>query len=209
MASDQYLEEDVPQLDSFEDKSSLETWKCASDDTADSAARNASTGFDCNICLECVQDPVVTLCGHLYCWACIYKWLNFHGVSSENEEKQQCPVCKSEISESSLVPLYGRGQTAVPSTKSKGHQVGIVIPRRPLGGSPINAFDTSYGVFGEMIYARVFGNQMTNIYTYPNSYDGSGRTNPRINRHIMQVDRSLSRICFFLLCCIVLCLLLF
>lgn len=253
MALDQYFEEAVPQMDSFEDKRSLETWKRAND-TADSA-KNASSGFDCNICLECVQDPVVTLCGHLYCWPCIYKWLNFH---SENEEMQQCPVCKSEISQSSLVPLYGRGQTTLPS-KGKGHQVGIVIPRRPIGpswlantrrsldsatvsqptshvyhphyrnypqqfntipgsytspmfntgGSLANAFDTTYGVFGEMIYARVFGNQLTNIYTYPNSYDLAGNSNPRIRRHLMQVDRSLNRICFFLLCCIVLCLLLF
>ncbi|KAH1218664.1 E3 ubiquitin-protein ligase RMA1H1 [Glycine max] len=194
MALDQYFDEAVPQLDSLEDKSSLETWKCGSDDIADSD-RNASGGFDCNICLECVQDPVVTLCGHLYCWPCIYKWLNLQTASSENEEeKQQCPVCKSEISQSSLVPLYGRGQTVLPS-KGKGHQVGVVIPRRPLGptldsatvsppishvyhrhypnhpqqfnsipgsytsmfntgGSLANAFDTTYGVFGEMIYAR-------------------------------------------------------
>ena len=29
--------------------------------------------FACNICLELAQDPVVTQCGHLYCWPCIYK----------------------------------------------------------------------------------------------------------------------------------------
>lgn len=29
--------------------------------------------FECNICLELAQDPVVTQCGHLYCWPCIYK----------------------------------------------------------------------------------------------------------------------------------------
>ncbi|KAK7272370.1 hypothetical protein RJT34_28911 [Clitoria ternatea] len=259
MSLEQYFEEAMPQIDSFEDKSSMEMWKCAGDDIADSE-RSTSGGFDCNICLECVQDPVVTLCGHLYCWPCIYKWLNFHTVPSENEEKQmqQCPVCKSQISESSLVPLYGRGQTTIPSS-NKGHQVGTtVIPRRPFGpswvantprsldsatvpqptshvyhhhyhnrprqfnsipggytsmfnagGSLTNAFDTTYGVFGEMIYARVFGNHMTNVYTYPNSYDLSGSSNPRIRRHLMQADKSLGRICFFLLCSIVLCLLLF
>lgn len=31
--------------------------------------------FDCNICLESVEEPVVTRCGHLYCWSCLYKWL--------------------------------------------------------------------------------------------------------------------------------------
>ena len=256
MALNQYFEDVVPQLDSFEDKSSLKTWKCGGDDDIADSDKKASSGFECNICLDCVQDPVVTLCGHLYCWPCIYKWLNFQSGSSENEEKQQCPVCKSEISESSLVPLYGRDQSTLPS-KGKGHQVGIVIPRRPLGpswltnssrsrdsetfsrhvyhhrhypnhpqqfnsipgsypspmfnagGSLANAFDPTYGIFGEMIYARVFGNQLTNIYTYPNSYDPSGNSNPRVRRHLMQVDRSLNRITFFLLCCLVLCLLLF
>lgn len=28
---------------------------------------------DCNICFEVACDPVVTQCGHLYCWSCIYK----------------------------------------------------------------------------------------------------------------------------------------
>lgn len=29
--------------------------------------------FECNICLELARDPVVTLCGHLYCWPCLYR----------------------------------------------------------------------------------------------------------------------------------------
>lgn len=231
----------MPQMDSLEDKSSL-MWKYGSADTTTDSDRNGSSGFDCNICLDCVQDPVVTLCGHLYCWPCIYKWLNSHTISYENEEKQkpQCPVCKSEISESSLVPLYGRGQTTSPC-KDKTQQVESDIPRRPAGPSwmtnlprsldtatfssqvyhphypsnpqqytsPSGSFDTTYGEFGEMIYARIFGNQVTNIYTYPNSYDLAGISNPRIRRHLMRTDKSLSRICFFLLCCTILCLLLF
>ena len=24
--------------------------------------------FECNICLEDVREPIVTQCGHLYCW---------------------------------------------------------------------------------------------------------------------------------------------
>ncbi|KAL1299104.1 E3 ubiquitin-protein ligase RMA1H1 isoform X2 [Arachis ipaensis] len=216
----QYFEGGMPQMDYFEDNSSLEMWKCASDSDAiaDSDGNASGGGFECNICLECVQDPVVTLCGHLYCWPCIYKWLNFRNISSETGEKRkpQCPVCKSEISQSSLVPLYGRGQ-ASSASEDKAHQAGVVIPRRPLGpgssssySSPLtNSFNTTYGIIGETIYARVFGNQVTNIYTYPNSYHLAGNNNPRIRRYLMEADRSLSRICFFLFCCTVLCLLLF
>ena len=29
--------------------------------------------FECHICLELAHDPVVTLCGHLYCWPCLYR----------------------------------------------------------------------------------------------------------------------------------------
>ena len=31
--------------------------------------------FECNICLDVDTDPVVTQCGHLYCWPCIYKYV--------------------------------------------------------------------------------------------------------------------------------------
>ncbi len=29
--------------------------------------------FECVICLETAKEPVVTKCGHLYCWPCIYE----------------------------------------------------------------------------------------------------------------------------------------
>uniref|UniRef100_A0A803Q6N3 E3 ubiquitin-protein ligase RMA n=1 Tax=Cannabis sativa TaxID=3483 RepID=A0A803Q6N3_CANSA len=256
MALEEYLQDGLSQNSSVEEtKSSCQKWKSFSDDLDN----NPSAGFDCNICLDTVHDPVVTLCGHLYCWPCIYKWLNFESVSSENQEPQpqpqpQCPVCKAEVSQSSLVPLYGRGKTTTPS-KGKAPNLGIVIPRRPLGpfcgvdsprttstspymsnpqvyqrdypnqnslyrggytspmlspGSTVaNLLDPNVGIFGEVVYSRVFGNSITNLYTYPNSYHLVGNASPRIRRLVMQADRSLSRISFFLFCCVVLCLLLF
>ena len=33
--------------------------------------------FDCNICFDAARDPVVTQCGHLYCWQCLHQ-VNLH-----------------------------------------------------------------------------------------------------------------------------------
>ncbi|KAE8670130.1 E3 ubiquitin-protein ligase RMA1H1 [Hibiscus syriacus] len=107
---------------SGEGKNSLKKWEnsLSSDD-------NPSAGFECNICLDSVRDPVVTLCGHLYCWPCIYKWLRFQTIYAEhlNRKHQQCPVCKAEVSHATLIPLYERGLIAKASTKN--------TPNRPLG----------------------------------------------------------------------------
>ncbi|CAA0393499.1 E3 ubiquitin-protein ligase RMA1 [Arabidopsis thaliana] len=93
-----------------------------SDDTDDS-------NFDCNICLDSVQEPVVTLCGHLFCWPCIHKWLDVQSFSTSDEYQRhrQCPVCKSKVSHSTLVPLYGRGRC---TTQDEGKNS---VPKRPVG----------------------------------------------------------------------------
>jgi len=69
---------------------------------------NRNDSFDCNICFDSAHDPVVTLCGHLYCWACIFKWLNVQS-SSDPVRQQACPVCKADISQAALIPLYCHG----------------------------------------------------------------------------------------------------
>jgi E3 ubiquitin-protein ligase RNF5 len=58
--------------------------------------------FDCYICLDLSKDPVVTNCGHLYCWSCLYQWLQV-------SEAKECPVCKGEVSVKTVTPIYGRG----------------------------------------------------------------------------------------------------
>lgn len=87
--------------------------------------------FECNICFELAQDPIVTLCGHLFCWPCLYKWLHAHSRS------QECPVCKAVIEEEKLVPLYGRGKN---STDPRSRSIpGMEIPHRPTGQRPETA----------------------------------------------------------------------
>lgn len=94
-----------------------------------SSSNNTSSSdagdFECNICLDLAQDPIVTLCGHLFCWPCLYNWLYFHSQSHD------CPVCKAIIQEEKLVPLYGRGKKA---TDPRSRSVpGVNIPDRPSG----------------------------------------------------------------------------
>ncbi|KAG7010371.1 E3 ubiquitin-protein ligase RMA1H1, partial [Cucurbita argyrosperma subsp. argyrosperma] len=213
------------------------------------ADEGVSHGFECNICLDSVQDPVVTLCGHLFCWPCIYKWIQYKSLSSQQQCQQEecrCPVCKAEVSHATLVPLYGKFQTTPPSKTKPPSNLGPAIPRRPLGpacgGEPpaspsaqlhhhhnysqshddyiassmlssssitTNIIHPVIGMFGDAVYTRTFGNTTTNLYTYPNSYGHVSNSSVRLRRHIMQADESLSRICFFLFCCLVLCLLLF
>ncbi|XP_076892932.1 uncharacterized protein LOC143544814 [Bidens hawaiensis] len=84
--------------------------------------------FDCSICLDLAQDPIVTLCGHLFCWPCIYQWLNYHSHSNE------CPLCKAFIQEEQLIPLYGRGTSSSASRSKSLH--GDNIPNRPTGQRP-------------------------------------------------------------------------
>ncbi|GAB4848895.1 hypothetical protein Ancab_003707 [Ancistrocladus abbreviatus] len=87
--------------------------------------------FECNICFELAQDPIVTLCGHLFCWPCLYKWLHYHSQS------QECPVCKALIQEEKLIPLYGRGKTT--SDPRSRPVPGVDIPNRPAGQRPQTA----------------------------------------------------------------------
>ncbi|CAK9322907.1 unnamed protein product [Citrullus colocynthis] len=77
--------------------------------------------FDCNICLDLARDPVVTCCGHLYCWPCLYRWLHLHS------EAKECPVCKGEVTTKNVTPIYGRGS----STPVTEEDATLKIPLRP------------------------------------------------------------------------------
>lgn len=46
--------------------------------------------WTCRICFDDLHEPVVTLCGHIYCWTCIYTWYTTKNKStlfvSKNEK---------------------------------------------------------------------------------------------------------------------------
>eukprot|EP00053_Salpingoeca_punica_P019493 m.197451 g.197451 ORF g.197451 m.197451 type:complete len:202 (+) comp17665_c0_seq1:255-860(+) len=68
--------------------------------SADAAAAASGPCFDCSICLDVVSNPVVTPCGHLYCWSCLREWLS---------TRESCPVCKAKVTADTVIPLYVRG----------------------------------------------------------------------------------------------------
>jgi hypothetical protein len=100
---------------------------CGADNNNNNNNKNniADSRFSCNICFDAVVEPVVTRCGHLYCWPCLFRWLEPGMLPEERQSlgmsyvyntnnnsgvinRRECPVCKSECSLSSLVPVYVR-----------------------------------------------------------------------------------------------------
>lgn len=77
--------------------------------------------FDCNICLDLAKEPVVTCCGHLFCWPCLYRWLHLHSDAKE------CPICKGEVTMKNLTPIYGRGN----NKQEPEDESSLKIPQRP------------------------------------------------------------------------------
>ncbi|KAF8094342.1 hypothetical protein N665_0365s0028 [Sinapis alba] len=190
----------------------------------DNAAALVDSGgdFDCNICLDQVRDPVVTFCGHLFCWPCIYKWTYSSTSTStqrvdqyDKKESPKCPVCKTHVSDATLVPIYGRGHKTLKS--------GLAIPNRPSGpvydarevGQPLGEGESQrcmyrmpepvMGVICETVYRRLFGESSSNVTPYQSDRD----SNIRLRRGTMQAEESLSRVYLFMLCFMVMSLLLF
>ena len=86
-----------------------------------SGSSNGNAGaYECNICLDTAREAVISMCGHLFCWPCLHKWLE------TRPNNQTCPVCKSAISKEKVIPLYGRdsGEKSDPRDK---------VPPRPQG----------------------------------------------------------------------------
>lgn len=203
-----------------------------------SSQKNQASGssdggsFDCNICLELAQDPVVTQCGHLFCWPCLYQWLQMHSISKE------CPVCKGGVVEEKVIPLYGRGKVGSADPRTKPVP-GVNIPHRPSGQRPDTARTTDHhypsqgfnfmagqgpvpvGSFGNItfsagfgLFPSLFGLQMHGFSDTPygslgmpsNGFHG-GPQQVRHDHH--QQETFLSRFLLFLFCLVVFCLFFF
>ncbi|KAF3774848.1 E3 ubiquitin-protein ligase [Nymphaea thermarum] len=91
--------------------------------------KNPNANFECNICFEFAKEPVVTSCGHLFCWPCLYQWLYIHSCTKE------CPVCKGLVTDSNITPIYGHGANDS-GCERKDHEESsssLKLPPRPHG----------------------------------------------------------------------------
>ncbi|KAK4759754.1 hypothetical protein SAY87_022885 [Trapa incisa] len=141
-------------------------WKSTQSTAIESGTGNVQGCFECNICLDFANEPIVTLCGHLYCWPCIFKWLHVQSDSLALDEHPQCPVCKAEISHEAMVPLYGRGQASV-EPKLKG----MKIPPRPTGQSARTLTSPTSQTGQQLPYRNPYQNPQYNLNPFTSLQD--------------------------------------
>lgn len=180
-------------------------------ETKQNVESSSESAFICNVCLEITtKDPVVTQCGHLYCWPCLYRWLNTnHNV---------CPVCKAGVTKENIIPLFIRGAEEDPRRREIiQNQQEEGIPNRPSGhrpeplqafqqgGATGNSHNLQYGSititssFG--FFPSLFGLQ---FQPFPNA---RSTDTPLSEDEIQQMN--ISRALIALGCCVVFALVLF
>ncbi|WOL05392.1 hypothetical protein Cni_G14120 [Canna indica] len=180
--------------------------------------------FHCNICLDFAVDPIVTFCGHLYCWPCIYKWMQLEGTSH-----QRCPVCKALISQHTIVPLYGgyehHSAKRNPGVPPRSAHPPLSNERTPIFSDfernvdhhqPIRrqpqVHPHSSEISGSVvtILTWVLGGHRLSIQdANPYHYLSLSGGNPRVRRQLKQVETSLHEMSLLLFFFAVICLLLF
>jgi E3 ubiquitin-protein ligase RNF5 len=173
---------------------------------------NIDNCFDCHICLDFAHEPVVTLCGHLFCWSCIYKWLFVQRASLAPDEHPQCPVCKHDISHTKMVPLYGRGQT-LSSRRGRNRKATlqhISIPPRPPASEIQSLLETPTSPQSDQQEQENDDtSQVQNLDTLVTPVIPRYMFGNYEDLHHMMANKSLNKISFFLFLCFVLCLILF
>lgn len=53
----------------------------------------------CNICIKDAKEPILTLCGHLFCWPCYY-------ISEHGKIHTSCPKCQRKIFIYEFIVIY-------------------------------------------------------------------------------------------------------
>ncbi|KAL5282503.1 LONRF3 family protein [Megaselia abdita] len=78
--------------------------------------------FDCVLCCRTLWKPVVTQCGHTYCWVCLTRCLDYSSF---------CPLCKSSLTSNENSSSYSNEiclSTKRPTTKFLEVAMQLYIP---------------------------------------------------------------------------------
>lgn len=139
-------------------------------------AKSTEPVFECSICLETAKEPVVTKCGHIYCWPCLYSWMESKG------ENSKCPNCQNPISKEDLIPLYTKEENRKNTKRFEN------IPKRPKAErnperneSNNNSFGSNFSFnFGFMPFMG-FNMNFGNANFFSNNFFGGNNNNNPIN----------------------------
>ncbi|EER91855.1 uncharacterized protein LOC8055116 [Sorghum bicolor] len=157
----------------------------------DKAIRNAAN-FECNVCFDIAAEPVVTKCGHLFCWECLYQWLHVHS------HHRECPVCKGQVADDAIIPIYGRGGSAASVNNAPPRPTGARVESSRQQQPTLRPFEfPSLNMNPRMTSLReAFLSLMTNSIVdveMDNSdamtYFDDGEFYPGVNELDMEVDR--------------------
>lgn len=154
--------------------------------------------YECHICFEQAKDAVVSMCGHLFCWPCIHRWME------SRPNNPTCPVCKSVIDKSKLIPLYGRGSSDQTDPREK-------VPPRPQGhrqepqeaqqGFGLDGINVSFGI-GAFPFTMLGGPMF-------NAFGGNQPPMPQAAAHAPRADEQRVARVFMMVAFMVLILIIF
>jgi len=93
---------------------------------------------ECHICMKPSIDPIATLCSHIFCWSCIYKWL-------QNEPKSCSNYGITLTRKMNIIALYELETSAKPTNNTINANEATtstnVIPPCPPNSTWINCPD--------------------------------------------------------------------
>ena len=151
---------------------------------------SGSKNFECTICLDTAKEPVLTKCGHMFCWPCIYNWLDSKGG------KAKCPNCKNEITKDDLIPVYSNTENKDNTNRFKN------IPKRPKAERNPNSdnddsnnqgffnFGFNSFSFGGFFPFMGMGMNFNNNNQYENDYNNSTNNNQRQSEFLQGVPEN-------------------
>ena len=150
----------------------------------------SGNNFECTICLDTAKEPVLTKCGHMFCWPCIYNWLDSKGG------KAKCPNCKNEITKDDLIPVYSNTENKDNTNRFKN------IPKRPKAERNPNSdnddsnnqgffnFGFNSFSFGGFFPFLGMGMNFNNNNQYENDYNNSTNNNQRQSEFLQGVPEN-------------------